>query len=126
MSASFSRSDNRSSSGNVSIAALSGSHRQKVKKFHEGSRAITANRTRTPGNCCEHEVVQRWLAVVIMPRARCLCNAGIPLYRRTIDNAPPSVHAAASEELPRGGGTLECRMTPMHMSRHPHTGQRSG
>src|SRR2546428_8337633 len=41
MSAYFSRSDNRYSSGNVSIAALSGSHRQKVKKFHEGSRAIT-------------------------------------------------------------------------------------
>ena len=84
-----------------------------------------ANRTRTLRAGCEHDVVQPWLPVVIMPRARWLGNVGIPLSRPTRDNAPPSGHAAA-EEWPRGGGTLERGITPLHTRRRPHTGHRSG
>ncbi len=61
-----------------------------------------------------------------MPGARWLGNAGIPLDRRPIDHTSPAVHAAGSDERPRGGGTLAGGLTPMHRSRPPPTGQRSG
>jgi hypothetical protein len=39
---------------------------------------MEANRTRTPADGCEYEVVRCGLAVVIMPRARRRCNAADP------------------------------------------------